>query len=215
MNVVWSAIYHDWAVLLPIFICSVLALTVVIERLWFFRRSSTAVDPYIRVLQRELEAGPEAARAAAARQPGLLSELTLDGISILRRHPERFETLFDVSTSLAARKLEKNLAILGTIATISPYLGLFATVVRILLTFGELAQAEAAANMSAVMAGIGSALIATAFGLAVAILAVAANNYFRSRVERFVGDSEVLKLVLVAYADRPGDQQRSASRQAL
>jgi biopolymer transport protein ExbB/TolQ len=88
---------------------------------------------------------------------------------------------------------------LGTIATVSPYLGLFGTVVRILLTFGELANAQSGAGDSAsIMFGIGSALIATAFGLAVAIFAVAMNNYLYSRVEGFVKDFELVKLLCLS-----------------
>jgi biopolymer transport protein ExbB/TolQ len=88
--------------------------------------------------------------------------------------------------------------VLGTIATVAPYLGLFGTVVRILLTFGELASAESGGNVANVMFGIGSALVATAAGLGVAIAAVALNNYFRTMVEKFAGDFEVLKLVLLS-----------------
>ena len=56
--------------------------------------------------------------------------------------------------ALAARKLEKGLWGIATIATISPYLGLFATVVRILLTFGELAQSQSATQAPEIMFGI-------------------------------------------------------------
>jgi biopolymer transport protein ExbB len=62
---------------------------------------------------------------------------------------------------------------------------------------------SAQGQASQVMFGIGSALIATAFGLGVAIVAVVANNYFRSKVESFENDFQLLKLVLLSSVDAP------------
>ena len=88
-----------------------------------------------------------------------------------------FQDHFDISAALATRKLESHLTILGTIGGVAPFLGLFGTVVRILLTFNILADSG---NQAATVAsGIGSALIATAFGLGVAIVAVIFFNSFQ------------------------------------
>ena len=104
---------------------------------------------------------------------------------------------------------------MGTIATIAPYLGLFGTVVRILLTFGDLSKAGGQTGAPEIMFGIGSALIATAFGLGVAIAAVALNNYFQSIVNRYEDDFQLLKLLFLSFADdrerlsvTPGAQPR-------
>jgi len=218
MGVFWFAITNDWPVLLPIVICSIVCLAVTIERFWFYSINRVSSADYIHQLQKELERGPAAAHEVARRQRGVMGDLTAEGLDIVERHPERFDTMFDVATSLAMRELDRNIAVIGTIATISPYLGLFGTVVRILLTFGELAQAEAGGTVSSVMFGIGSALIATAFGLGVAIVAVALNNYFRRRIEQFAGDFELLKLVLMGAAnelavadERPAFGRRAAA----
>jgi len=198
MDILWFAIVNDWPVLTPIIFCSVLCLAVMIERYWFFRKNRVNTADFIHTLQRELDNGLDQAKAAAEKQRGILGELAAEGIVIVGKHPERFEPMFDVTTSLAMRELDRNLAVLGTIATVSPYLGLFGTVVRILLTFGELSQAQGGGNVANVMFGIGSALVATAAGLGVAIAAVGLNNYFRTLVEKFAGDFEVLKLVLLS-----------------
>jgi biopolymer transport protein ExbB len=200
MSVLWYAIVHDWAVLSPIVICSVVCLGVAIERIWFYRRNRGPSSDYVRQLQRDLERGLDAARATANQHHGITGEVSADAIGILATHPERFDTMFDVTVSLAMRELDRNLAILGTIATVSPYLGLFGTVVRILLTFGEMARMESGGETSQIMFGIGSALICTAVGLGVAIVAVALNNYFRTQVERYAGDFEVLKLTFMSAA---------------
>ena len=208
MDLLWFAISNDWAVLLPIVFCSVLCLGVFMERIFYFRKNKLLTAEFVHQLERDLEYGHDAARASAGRHPGIIGEVTLEGLTILDKHPHRFETMFDVTVSLASRDLDRGLAILGTIATVSPYLGLFGTVIRILLTFGEMAQKQTTENASAVMFGIGSALIATAFGLGVAIISVALNNYFRTHVERFAGDFEDLKLVLLSAIGGPAAKRQ-------
>ena len=148
-------------------------------------------------LQSELPRGANQARILAERQGGILGEVAAEAARIVAEQPGRFERLYEITTSLAVRRLERNLAALATIATIAPSLGLFGTVVRILLTFGEMARASGSGGAADIMNGIGSALIATALGLLVAIAAVAINNYFRTVVDRYIGDFELLKLVFM------------------
>ncbi|MFA6243995.1 MAG: MotA/TolQ/ExbB proton channel family protein [Candidatus Hydrogenedentales bacterium] len=205
------AIQHDWAVLLPIAVCSMLALGVTIERTWYYlynKRVLGDVGEFIYELEQELDKGIESARAFASRKGGVVGQVAEEGARIAAQHPDRFETMFDVASSLATRKLDQNLSILGTIATISPYLGLFGTVVRILYTFGELARTTGNSTPD-IMFGIGSALIATAFGLGVAIFAVTVNNYFHTAVDRFVNDFDLIKLV---YLGALGVVPKSADR---
>ena len=66
--------------------------------------------------------------------------------------------------------------------------------------FGEFAKTTDAGSQQ-IMLGIGSALIATAFGLGVAILAVTLNNYFQSTVNRYEDDFQLLKLLFLSFAD--------------
>ena len=121
---------------------------------------------------------------------------------VLEFYPNRkkgFSRSFDIASALATRKLEHRLTILGTIGGVAPFLGLFGTVVRILYTFQDLASQG---NQSAAVAmGIGSALIATAFGLGVAIVAVVCYNTFQSTVTRFEDDFELIKLLFLSFVD--------------
>ena len=89
---------------------------------------------------------------------------------------------------------------MGTIGGVAPFLGLFGTVVRILFTFQDLAMQG---NQSASVAtGIASALIATAFGLGVAIVAVVLFNSFQSIVNRYESDFQLMKLLFLSYSDK-------------
>jgi biopolymer transport protein ExbB len=215
MQMIIFAIKNDWGVLSPILICSLFTVAVFIERWRFYRSNRRDIVEVIQVLQNELHRGNLAGAARCCNDVGgLLGEVAQMGVRTLAEQKGDFERQFDITTNLATRRLERYLPVLGTIATISPYLGLFGTVVRILLTFGEMAQAGggAAGGAPQIMAGIGSALIATAFGLGVAITAVAMNNYFHTVVARWEEDFQLLKLLFLSQADRrPGTAAQQGS----
>jgi biopolymer transport protein ExbB len=211
MELIRFAIVHDWAVLSPIIFCSVVALAVALERWRFYRKNRRDVVEFIPVLQRALQHSLDQGQIESAKLGGLLGQVSEEGIYTLAKHKGNFERSFDITVSLAVRNLERHLSILGTIATISPYLGLFGTVVRILLTFGEMSQASGAAAAPQIMFGIGSALIATACGLGVAIAAVALNNYFHTLVSHYEEDFQLLKLVFLGEAESRQAALRAAA----
>ncbi len=200
MELLLHSIKLDWPVLLPILICSILVVAVAITRISFYNNNKRDVVKFIQRLQKELSKNNlEAAQTLSEQLGGVIGEVSEEGIRILSEQKHDFSRSFDISTSLAVRKLEKHLTILGTIGGVAPFLGLFGTVVRILYTFQDLATQG---NQSAAVAmGIGSALIATAFGLGVAIVAVILYNTFQSIVKRYEDDFQLLKLLFLSFCD--------------
>lgn len=200
MGLLIHSIQQDWAVLFPILICSILVIGVAINRFSFYKSNKRDVVQFIYRLQKELQKDNlEGAQNLSSQLGGIVGEVAEEGIRVLSEQKKDFSRSFDISTSLAARKLEKHLPIMGTIGGVAPFLGLFGTVVRILYTFQDLATQG---NQSAAVAlGIGSALIATAFGLGVAIVAVIFYNYFQSTVRRYEDDFQLLKLLFLSFAD--------------
>ena len=141
------------------------------------------------------------------------SEMTEEGLRIYTEQRAGFSRAYDISSSLATRKLESHLTILGTIGGVAPFLGLFGTVVRILYTFQDLATQG---NQSAAVAmGIGSALIATAFGLGVAIVAVVFYNSFQSIVKRYEDDFQLIKLLFLSFVDSEEESNKTTSNVSL
>ena len=92
--------------------------------------------------------------------------------------------------------LERYIGIVGTIGNIAVYIGLFGTVLGIIRAFHDISMAGAG-GMSIVIGGVAEALVCTATGLAVAIPAVIAYNYFSKRVDRFVDDMELCASELI------------------
>ena len=208
MELLIESIKMDWPVLLPILICSILVLGVVINKWSYFKKNKRDIAVYMRELNRELEtADLRAAQDTAIRCGGVVGEVIEEAVRIFNEQKKGFSRAFDISATLATRKLESNLTILGTIGGVAPFLGLFGTVVRILLTFKDMAAAGHAAQAADVMYGIGSALIATAFGLGVAIVAVIFFNLFQSVVKHFENDFNLIKLLFLNYVDSEGQTQ--------
>jgi biopolymer transport protein ExbB len=204
MELLLHSIQMDWPVLLPILVCSILVLAAVINRLSFYNKNKRDVVLFIPKLQKELAKNNlVGAQNLAIQCGGVIGEVTEEAVRIFNEQRKGFSRSFDIAASLATRKLENHLTILGTIGGVAPFLGLFGTVVRILYTFQDLATQG---NQSAAVAmGIGSALIATAFGLGVAIVAVIAYNTFQSTVKRYEDDFQLIKLLFLSFVDSDED----------
>ena len=200
MELILHSIQLDWPVLTPILMCSILVVTVAINRYSFYGKNKRDVVQFIPKLQKELAKNNMAgAQNLSIQLGGVIGEVTEEAVRIFSEQKAGFSRSFDIAAALASRKLENHLTVLGTIGGVAPFLGLFGTVVRILYTFQDLATQG---NQSAAVAmGIGSALIATAFGLGVAIVAVIFYNYFQSVVKRYEDDFNLIKLLFLSFVD--------------
>jgi biopolymer transport protein ExbB len=105
--------------------------------------------------------------------------------------------------SIERSLLEARLAYLGTLGNNAPFIGLFGTVIGIILAFNELGKAQGGGNgqlaSQAVMGSIAEALVATAVGILVALPAVAAYNFFQRWMSTLLADAEALSNLVLAY----------------
>jgi biopolymer transport protein TolQ len=108
------------------------------------------------------------------------------------------EDLFNSFKVIEKPALEKNLNMLGTIASNAPYVGLLGTVMGIMKAFNDLANSPGQGN-EVVMAGIAHALVSTAIGLAVAIPAVVAFNFFQKKVGNILSNIDAARDLCLAY----------------
>lgn len=117
----------------------------------------------------------------------------------LKGLPETFDTFVQFQRP----KLEQSLTFLATVGSNAPYIGLFGTVLGIMKSFYDLANASSAGQQT-VMSGISAALIATAAGLMVAIPNILAFNYFQKQVKSIIGGIETCKDMVLAYGKTRG-----------
>jgi biopolymer transport protein ExbB len=160
-------------VLWLLIILSVLSVSVILERLWYF----------------------SAHRADGARLAGDMRELLSAS-----QHRDDNDALTGAMEGAKAReklRLERHLAFLGTLGSNAPFIGLFGTVLGVIKAFHDLAGSQAG-GPAVVMSGISEALVATAVGLLVAIPAVVAFNYFNRRVRTRMSEVDwVAQLALI------------------
>lgn len=168
----------------PILFCSVIALTIIFERAFHFRRAGIRTDGLIGMVEKMVMRGEfEEALEYSEKQQGPVAyiiSLCLRERSVSKK--ERDE-IISLGGSRELRKLEKNVRTLGIIAHVTPLLGLLGTVTGMIRAFMKIQSLGGQVDASVLAGGIWEALITTAFGLAVAIPAMIAYHYYDERVD--------------------------------
>ncbi len=186
-------------VMVPIVGCSILAIAIMLERAWILREPRVApadLVPEVWRLHTVSGLDPVALRRLRAGSP--LGRVIAAGIS--HAHQPRREMLERIEEvgRIEALGLERYLNTLGTIAAITPLLGLLGTVLGMIDVFSTI-DASGLGDNRALAGGIGEALVTTGAGLTVAIPTVVAHRYLRGRVNRLIVaiEREALKLAEV------------------
>jgi biopolymer transport protein ExbB/TolQ len=176
---------------------SVLSVTFALERWWYFRSASGKSDEVLGAVRKQLEGGkPDAAAAWCQKQASAVAQVVGYGLLHAGRSRKDLEELMLSKVKEERMKLERFLSILGTLGNISPFIGLFGTVVGIIKAFRDLA-ASGTGGPSVVAQGIAEALVSTAAGLIVAIPAAILYNYFMGRLKKQTVEMEVASARLI------------------
>jgi len=168
----------------PLILLSIVSVAVVFERFWSLKNISSMT---LRITESLLEPLKKDQRdlAAAICKQNSHSPAGRIFLKLIEREdgqrPEATGHLANEALFEETQKLKKHLWILGTVASSAPFIGLLGTVVGIIKSFESMAIAGTG-GFAVVAAGISEALVATALGLAVAIIAVIFYNYFQTRI---------------------------------
>jgi biopolymer transport protein ExbB len=173
----------------PLILLSIISVTVVLERLWHLRNISSKTLKISESLLEPVKKGQNDLAIAIGRQNSdspvgriFLRIFDKEGSQpVESAKAYASEAIFEETQSL-----KKHLWILGTVASSAPFIGLLGTVVGIIRAFENMAIAGTG-GFAVVAAGISEALVATALGLAVAIIAVIFYNYFQTRIANING----------------------------
>lgn len=166
----------------PILVVSLIAVTVVVERtIFIFRENSTRQPEVVEKMLDHVEAGDtDAAVALGQKSPDYIARIL---VSALTHREHSLANAFMRSANRELSRLQQGLPVLDTCITASPLLGLLGTVTGMMATFGALGSGDIGASAGAITGGVGEALIATAFGLVIAILGLFPYNVLTARVE--------------------------------
>ncbi len=166
-------------VIVAIMACSLIAATVIIERWMFYRAADQSVRSFREFLQGPVDDAPGSCGAS------LFKKMWDAAARIPAEDKESRQSAVEDAVRAEIPRLESNLYILTTAATVAPLLGLLGTVLGMIKTF-QAASISGLGNPQMLAEGISEALYNTAGGLLVAIPCIMANNHFRSRVERLI-----------------------------
>lgn len=204
LSIIQAAGWPIW----PLVLCSVLALALIIERL--FQLQTRKIVP-ARTLEKALEATRRGFPADSAivdiEQMGVLGPVLASGLRCLQKNPaashEDIQSSMEMAGRMAAQQLERYLTALATIASAAPLLGLLGTVVGMIEIFG--AHTSVSNQPGQLAQGISVALYNTAFGLIVAIPALMFWRYFRSVVDNHLLTMEVASEQFCRHLNRLRD----------
>ncbi|MEA1948224.1 MAG: MotA/TolQ/ExbB proton channel family protein [Thermodesulfobacteriota bacterium] len=169
-------------VMYPLLACSIIVLTVIIERIFFWigmdmRRDKPLVDEVLELCR----AGDwDSVRVKTKASKDYIIKILITGI--LHRDFSMLKAM-ESAAAEQIKRMRKYMGIIDTMITVAPLLGIFGTVIGIILSFEALGSAGIE-HPQVVTEGIAQALITTAAGLGIAILSVFPYNYFNSRVEQ-------------------------------
>ena len=164
---------------------SIVGLAVVIERLVFFASQHGDTKGLLRQIGQKIAADDiDGAVKICRSQRGMLPRILEFGLARGEKNRADITDALSIALMEHLNSLERNLGIVGTIAVIAPFVGLFGTVLGIIRAFQDIAI-KGNSTPAVVAAGVSEALITTAAGLLVAVIAVIFFNYFKTRIKAY------------------------------
>lgn len=195
--------------MLPIILCSVVAVAIIGERFWVLKQEKVVPNNLVAQvweLHQKHELNAEHIKLLRSSSP--LGRILAAGLVNMQHEREVMKEAIEESGRQVVLELERFLNTLGTIASITPLLGLLGTVIGMIKVFTAI-TAQGVGNPTVLAGGISEALITTAAGLSVAIPSLMFYRYFRGRVDMLVirMEEEALKLVEVIHGEREAGEE--------
>ncbi|MBU0688263.1 MAG: MotA/TolQ/ExbB proton channel family protein [Gammaproteobacteria bacterium] len=198
-NLIEAAGWPIWLLI----ICSLVAVTLIVERVIYLRSKNVIPPNLLNEVVNELkQRGVSPAMLERLSTGSPLGKVFAAGLKNIKSSPQVMKEAIEESGRAASHEMERFLTTLGTIATISPLLGLFGTLVGMIEIFGS--QNAGGAAPAELAHGISVALYNTAFGLIVAVPSMIAYRHFRAQVDSLTIEMEqqAIKLVEVVHGER-------------
>jgi biopolymer transport protein ExbB len=193
--------------MIPIMLCSVVALAICVERFWSLNPARVAPPNLLAQVWGWIKNNQlDSQKMKYLRQSSPLGHILATGLSNSRHGRDVMKESIEESAGHVVHDLERYIDTLGTIAIISPLLGLLGTVIGMIKVFSEI-MVQGAGNANVLAGGISEALITTATGLCVAIPSMIMFRYFNRRIDGIVVtmEQETIKLVDALHGERKVD----------
>lgn len=193
--------------MLPIILCSIIVVAISIERMWTLNPNKIAprnqlVQVWGWIKSNELDAS----KLKNLKQSSPLGEVLAIGLSNSKHGRDVMKESIEEAANHVIHDMERYLSTLGTIAAITPLLGLLGTVIGMIKVFSDI-MIQGSGNAGVLAGGISEALVTTASGLCVAIPALILHRYFTRKIDTIVVsiEQETIKLVDALHSERRVD----------
>jgi biopolymer transport protein ExbB/TolQ len=164
---------------------SIIAVAIVIERLYFFSQQHGDSKALLASIGQRIKADDIPGAIKLCNQSkGILPRILEFGLQRGTKNRADITDALSIALMENLNLLERNLGVIGTIAVIAPFVGLFGTVLGIIHAFQDIAL-KGNSTPAVVAAGVGEALVTTAAGLFVAVISVVFFNYFKTRIKGY------------------------------
>jgi biopolymer transport protein ExbB len=192
---------QGWIATIPLTVCSILSLAVLMERWYTFFKAKISLSSFLaQVRDAVMEDRVEDAIGLCDRYGGPVAAVVKAGLQVYseartyaqdwRTEIEEMAKAMDSAEREQVRMLERYVPIVGSIASMAPYMGLFGTTVGIIKAFWTISKAGSAGHPDVIAGGIAEALINTAVGLLLAILSTFFYNWMTEKVKGFTRDMD-------------------------
>lgn len=190
--------------MVPILLLSIIAVYIFVERLLTIRKASQTPDEFMDKIRNMVVSGDiNGAKLLCAQNDTPIAKMIEKGISRVGSAMKNIEVSIENVGKIEIYKLEKNLSFLATISGAAPMLGFLGTVLGMIQAFIAIAQEEGSVSPKILSAGIYEAMITTAAGLFVGILAYLGYNYLVNRVQKLIHRMEYNSIDFIDLLQEP------------
>jgi biopolymer transport protein ExbB/TolQ len=194
---------------------SVFSIGAMIERALYFRKRNDDVDDLGEQLIKLLEEGDrEGAAAVLRKSPSVEASILAPSLRYLDSGSDSVSDAIESALIRARMELERGSTLLGTLGNNAPFIGLFGTVIGVIIAFHQLGASQSSASMNAVMGGIAESLVATGVGLFVAIPAVVAYNLIQKRISDIESNVSAIAKDMTAFLKSTGTSRAHGAKES-
>ena len=197
-------IFKGGIMMIPIFLLSLLGVYVYVERLRTLRQAMASPDAFmVQIKELVLKGDIAAAKIVCAQSDTPMSRMIEKGLARLGSSLKNIEASIENVGRIEIYRLEKNISMLATIAGAAPMLGFLGTVMGMISAFMSIAQEEGAVSPKLLSSGIYEAMVTTAAGLVVGILAYLAYNFLVTRMQKVIHSMEYSSIEFLELLQEP------------
>ena len=190
--------------MVPIFLLSILAIYIFVERMLHIKKASRTTDEFFNNIKESVLRGDvNAAKLICAQNETPIARMIEKGLSRLGTQLKNIEASIENVGRIEIYKLEKNLSMLATISGAAPMIGFLGTVTGMIRAFISIAQEEGTISPKLLSSGIYEAMITTAAGLFVGIIAYLGYNYLVTRVQKLIYRMEYTSINFLDLLQEP------------